>query len=344
MSLARPEWLWLLWLVPLWVALQVWNAKRRRRALNEVIAPPLTARLTPLALGVKGVLKRALVSAALMVLILALAGWQYGQRWEKVSQRGADLVVALDVSRSMLAKDATAGGQTARLVRAKREFRDLIQRLQGDRIGLVAFAGDAFLECPLTLDYAAAELFLRELGPDFVPVEGSAVGRAIAVAMDAFPEKSGADRAILLVTDGEDHAGEALDAVKRARAEGVRIFTMGVGRPAGTPIPGPDGRLIRDRNGELVLSRLNTELLQQIADRGDGRYVRARHGDADIDQIYTETIASALQHGEHASSKKRRKEDRFQWLVGLAMALLAIEPLIGERTGGQARNQSGAST
>ncbi len=329
--IADPRQLWLLWLVPALAAFFVYVARSRRlrlaRFASATLLPRLTARLSP----ARRALRAALVLLAVTALVLALAGLQVGYRWEEVKRRGVDLVVTLDVSDSMLVRDAEAAGNLTRLERAKREIVDLLALLQGDRIGLVAFAGTAFVECPLTLDYSAAELFLGSIDTDLIPVKGTALGAAIRTSLKAFEGAPEGSRAILLITDGEDHTGEALAAAEEAKQAGVKIFTIGIGRDEGSPIPSPDGSFRRDRRGELILSRLDEPTLQRIALTTGGRYVRSVTGDVDLEQVYVQGIKASLRDQELGSKRRQRWQDRFQWAVGLALVALMVEPLVPER-------------
>jgi len=263
--------------------------------------------------------------------VLALAQLRYGFTWEEVTREGVDIVVALDVSDSMLVEDAESGGALSRLDRAKREITDLLALLEGDRIGLVAFAGTAFVECPLTLDYGAAELFLDAIDTELIPVKGTNLGAAITTSMDAFKGASHPSLAIILITDGEDHSGQALAAAEKAKQQGVRIFTIGIGRDEGSPIPDPDGGFRRDRKGEIILSRLDEPTLQKIALETGGSYVRSVTGDVDLEKIYSQGIKATLEDQDLGSKRRQRWEERFQWFIGLALVFLALEPLISER-------------
>ena len=267
----------------------------------------------------------------MLAAVLALAELKYGFTWEEVQRRGVDIVVALDVSDSMLVEDAETGGKLSRLERAKREIADLLRVVRGDRIGLVAFAGTAFLECPLTLDYGAAHLFLSSIDTDLIPVKGTALGAALRTALEAFEGGSNSSRAIILITDGEDHGGDALAAAEEAKLAGVRVFAIGIGRDEGAPIPAPGGGFRRDRRGEMVLSRLDEATLQRIALATGGRYVRSVTGDVDLEQIYSQGIKAVLEDQELESQRRQRWEDRFQWLLALALIALMAEPLIAER-------------
>ncbi|MGB5514802.1 MAG: VWA domain-containing protein, partial [Thermoanaerobaculia bacterium] len=250
---------------------------------------------------------------------------------EEVTREGVDIVVALDVSDSMLVEDAESAGRLSRLERAKREIADLLDLLQGDRIGLVAFAGTAFLECPLTLDYGAAAIFLDTLDTDLIPVKGTDLAEAIRVSLRAFEGAGSTSQAVVLITDGEDHSGQALRAAQEAKVAGVRVFTIGIGRDEGAPIPAPGGGFRKNRRGEIVLSRLDETTLQKIALETGGRYVRSVTGDVDLEQIYSQGIKAVLEDQELGSKRRQRWEERYQWLVAIALFCLTLEPLIAPR-------------
>jgi Ca-activated chloride channel family protein len=326
-----PSSLWLLWLVPLMVAFYVFTFRTSTLLLRRFASPELLARLTTGVSRPRQVLKAILVLLGLVAVVLALAELKYGFTWEEVTREGVDIVVALDVSDSMLVEDAESAGRLSRLERAKREIADLLDLLQGDRIGLVAFAGTAFLECPLTLDYGAATIFLDTLDTDLIPVKGTDLAEAIQVSLRAFEGSGSSSQAIILITDGEDHGGQALEAAQQAKLAGVRIFTIGIGRDEGAPIPGRGGGFRKDRRGDIVLSRLDEPTLQKIALETGGRYVRSVTGDVDLEQIYSQGIKAVLEDQELGSKRRQRWEERFQWLVGLALVCLMLEPLISPR-------------
>jgi Ca-activated chloride channel family protein len=330
-KIGRPEALWLLWLVPALLVFYIYVFRTKKRLLRLFASSEMLPRLTVGVSRPRQILKAFLVLMGLFFSVLALAELKYGFTWEEVKRQGVDIVVALDVSDSMLVEDAEAGGMLSRLDRAKREIVDLLRLMEGDRVGLVAFAGTAFLECPLTLDYSAAEIFLEALDTDLIPVKGTALGEAIRTSLEAFEGGSQESRAIILITDGEDHIGEALDAAEEAKADGVRIFTIGIGRDEGAPIPAPGGGFRKDRRGEMILSRLDETTLQKIALATGGRYVRSVTGDVDLEKIYSQGIKATLEDQDLGSKRRQHWEERFQWLLAVALLALALEPLIPER-------------
>ncbi len=325
------ESLWLLWLVPLTLAFYIYVFRTKTRLLERFASPEMVARLTAGVSRGRQYFKAALVLIGVFAAVLALAEPKWGFTWEEVTRKGVDIVVALDVSDSMLVEDAESGGELSRLERAKREIADLLQLMEGDRIGLVAFAGTAFVECPLTLDYGAAEIFLGAIDTELIPVKGTALGRAIRTSVEAFEGAGSNSQAIILITDGEDHTGDALKAAEEATAAGVRIFPIGIGRDEGAPIPAPGGGFRRDRRGEIILSKLDEPTLQKIALNTGGAYVRSVTGDVDLEQIYSQGIKATLEDEELGSKRRQRWEERFQWILALALIALMLEPLISER-------------
>lgn len=331
----RPDALWLLWLGPGLLLFYIYAFRTRSRLLGRFASPEMLPALVAGVSRPRRRLKAVLVLVALLALVASLSQPRWGFVWEEVHREGVDIVVALDVSDSMLVRDAEAGGELSRLERAKREIADLLGRLEGDRIALVAFAGAAFLELPLTLDYSAAALFLEAMEPDLIPTKGTAIGDALRVSLEAFERVASVgsrqSRAVILITDGEDHLGEAQEVAETAAAAGVRVFAIGIGRDEGAPIPREGGGFRTDRRGEIILSRLDEAALQRIALTTGGRYVRSVTGDVDLEQIYAQGIKAQLEDQELGSSRRQRWQERFQWLLVLALAALMLEPLISDR-------------
>ena len=328
--LETPRHLWWLWLVPLFCAYVFAMERRRRTLLGRFADHDLLRRLSA-SRESRRWLRASLLAIALACMILSLSGLQVGFDWEEVQRQGVDLVIALDTSDSMLVRDVETGGGLSRLERAKREIQDLLDLLQGDRVALVAFAGTSFLELPLTLDYGAAELFLGAIDNEIIPVKGTDLASAIRTSVQAFESGTEDDRALILITDGEDHDGQALEAAREAAEQGVRIFAIGIGREEGAPIPRAGGGFRRDRNGEIILSRLDEATLQRIALETGGRYVRSVTGDVDLEQIYLQGVKATLDDRELGAGRRQRWTSRFQWLLGAAILLLMIEMLIPTR-------------
>jgi Ca-activated chloride channel homolog len=329
--IGRPDLLWVLWLIPVVLAFTIYSQRQKQRLLDKFISADMFERIHAGVSAARRRVKVFLILLGLTCMVLSLAQIKYGFSWEDVQREGVDIVVALDVSDSMLVEDAQATGKLTRLERAKREITDLLRMLDGDRIGLVAFAGQAFIECPLTLDYGAAEVFLEAVDIDLIPVKGTALGDAIDESLKAFEGSSHDSKAIILITDGEDHSGEALKAAQRAKRDRVKIFPIGIGRDSGSPIPKPGGGFRRDRQGEIIISSLDEPTLQKMALTTGGRYVRSVTGDMDLEKIYIQGIKATLTDRQLESTRRQHWEERFQFFLAIAIIALTIEPLIAER-------------
>lgn len=329
MRFAEPFYFYLIGLIPLLIVFTLWAESKRKALAHRFVDPSLLSRLVSPAVQEQRRLKNKLMIWGLLFLIIALAQPRWGFQWQDLTQRGVDIIVAIDVSNSMRAADI----KPSRLVRARHKVADLLRMLKGDRVGLVAFAGTSFLHCPLTLDYQAAEMFLDALDTDLIPVQGTAIGHAIETSIHAFSTMEKKSKAILLITDGEDHEGNVLKAIQLARKEGVKIFVIGIGRADGVPIPDPSGggRFKRNRSGEVVLSKINEPLLEKIAADTGGAYVRSVHGDMDLRKIYLEQIQQSLEKKELKSSRRKRWTERFQWLIFAGLLCLAGERIIREK-------------
>jgi Ca-activated chloride channel homolog len=327
---ADDVWLWALALVPLLATLHLAASARRRKHLAAIGDPALVEKLTASVSLAARRWKTSLALGAVALLALALARPQFGTRVETVVSRGQDIVVAVDLSHSMLAEDVVP----SRLERARLSILRLIQRLDGDRIGLVAFAADAFVQSPLTIDYSAAGMFLDAMHPDLMPVQGTDLGAALRVSLDAL-EKGGREAGVVvIVTDGEDHEEDFESQLARAAEMGVRVHVVGVGTAEGVPIPvfDPQGRrtgFLRDEEGAVVTTRLGDQTLRTVAERTGARYVRAGAGGSALDDLFDE-----LAGGEGEAIEGRRVtlfEEQFQIFLGLALALLVAEWLLPER-------------
>ncbi len=331
--LDNPERLWLLWLLPLVAAFFGWAFRRRQQLLDSFASADLLVRLSGGGSSVRRVLKAVLIVIATALLLFSLSGLMVGFEWEEVQRRGVDIVIALDTSDSMLVTDVDARGDLSRLERAKREIQDLLGLMEGDRVALIAFAGTSFLELPLTLDYGAASLFLGAIDNDIIPVKGTSLGSAVRTALQAFESSASESRALILITDGENHDGDVLEAAALAAEKGVRIFPIGIGREEGAPIPKTGGGFRRDGQGEIILSRLDEPTLQRLALETGGRYVRSVTGDMDLEQIYQQGIKVSLEDRDLESGRRQRWKGRFQWLLLVAVVLLMVESLMDSRRG-----------
>jgi Ca-activated chloride channel family protein len=326
MNLAHLWMLNLLWLLPLAAVTLIIQSRKKKRALEAFADPHLLQRLTVLDHRGRRFIKALLLLLALGLMLFALAGPRWGSHYEEVSQKGVDIMLLIDVSPSMLVEDIAPN----RLERARREILDFIRVVQGDRVGLVAFSGAAFIQCPLTLDYAALEMFLGALQPDLIPVPGTDLGAAIDMGVSAFDDQSATDKVILLITDGEDNEKRGFDAARQAAAKGIKIFVFGIGDVGGGPIPETDGGggFKKDSQGKLILSKLEEDGLREIAAQTGGTYVRSVAGDLDLDILYFDGIKSRTQARELKSGKIKVYEERFPLFVLAAFLTLLIEGFI----------------
>ncbi len=327
---ANTELLYLLVLVPLLGIFFIYAARQRRRALNRFGSKELVEKLSSSVSRSRRAWKEFLLLITLTLLIITLARPQLGTRLLNVKREGQDIIIALDVSASMLAEDIKPN----RLEKAKHEISTLIDRLEGDRVGLVAFAGRAFVQCPLTLDYGAARMFLAALTPDIIPVPGTALALAIQTSAAAFEEKERKHKILILITDGEDHEGEPLKAAQEAAKQGVIVYTVGLGSPEGVPIPvidatGNRSGFKKDEQGQVVMTKLDEVTLEKIALETGGKYYRASPGEVELGKIYDDI--SAMEKKNLASRQFAQFEDRFQFLLGLALLLLMVELFLPER-------------
>lgn len=328
MRFGDPDAFWLLMLVPALTAFFVWSFRSRKRALFAFGHPELMRKLTSATSRLRQGVKAALATAGVLMLVLALVQPQLGTQLELVRRRGLDILIALDTSRSMLAEDIAPN----RLSRARYEVDDLIDRLEGDRVGIVAFAGRSFVVCPLTLDYGAAKLFLETVDTDLISAQGTALEEAIRQAAEAFGSEERKYKVLVLITDGEGHVGQPIEAAKEAAEEGVRIYTVGLGTPEGELIPiRAGGRVdfLKDREGNIVKTRLDEATLQEIARVSDGAYFRASSGGVGLEEVYEEI--AGLEEKELGSRQYTQYIHRFQWPLLFALICFAAEALLSDR-------------
>ena len=319
--------LWWLITIPVFVIAYIVYTKRKQRQLAEFGDPELMAQLMPDASKSRPVWKFSLLIVALILLIVAAARPQYGQKEKTVKRQGIEVMVALDISNSMLAEDVAPN----RLDRAKQMLSKMIDNMVDDKVGLVVFAGDAFTQLPITCDYVSAKMFLNTISPTLIPTQGTAIGAALQTAITSFwAQESDAGRAIILITDGENHEDDAIAAAKQAKELGIQVFVIGIGKPEGAPIPKPGTNdYFKDRSGQVVVSRLNEEMCQQIAGAGNGAYVRCDNTNTamralqqELDRIATTELESTV-YADY--------NEQYQSFVLIALLLLAIEFFILSR-------------
>lgn len=339
MRFATPEYFIGLLIIVVLAVFAFWSARKKQRLLGIFAEKKLLTGLIRNYSPRRRRYKTAFFFLALIILVFAMARPQFGTHMELVKRVGQDVMIVIDVSNSMLAEDMRPN----RLERAKQEVRGLLDRLEGDRVGIVAFAGAAFIQCPLTLDYSAARLFLDIIDVDLIPQPGTNLPEAISVAADGFNVQERKHKVMIVITDGEDF-GEGLDqAIEEAKLAGVRIYTIGIGRPDGEPIPirNQRGEMIgykKDSNGELVLTRLDEVTLKQVATATDGKYYHASAGEIALDEIYADI--SQMEKKELEERLMTQYEDRFQYILPLAIIFLAADALISERRRVRNREQT----
>ena len=321
--LAQSQYLLLLLIVPLLFVACALYLRVRRKRIARLGNPELVAQLMPDASTGKLWLKVSLLAAAWFFFVIGLARPQLGARLKEHQSQGVEVMIALDVSNSMLAEDYSPN----RLERSKLAISRLVDKLQGDRIGLVVFAGQAFVQLPITADYVSAKIFLKSIDTESVPIQGTDLAEALMASARSFSTQSERSRAIILITDGEDHEGEALEAAKTIAEQGIRIYCIGVGSPQGKPIP-KNGSLMKDRNGEIVVSRLDEEILQEIAGAGNGKYVRAGAAEFGLNPIIDDI--RALDKEQFNSVVFEDFDEQYMYFFAIALFFLILELLVPE--------------
>ena len=330
MRFAAPEYLWWMLALPVLIGMFVLSFRRRRLALEVFGDLRLVRRLSTSASLERRIIKASLVVVAALFLILALARPQWGAKLETMTRRGVDVVVAVDTSLSMLAEDVKPN----RMAQARAAVASFLDLLGGDRVGLVAFAGTSYVACPLTLDYTAARMFVDVLDVDLIPVQGTAIADAIQRAIATFRPGERRYKVLVLITDGEDHEGNVEAAAGAAAAEGITIYTVGVGSPGGEPIPlrNPRGDIIgykEDREHRKVTSRLGESDLEAVALATGGRYFRSTPEGLELHRVYEEI--SRMDQRTLSGRTLNAYEERYQLPLGAAIVLMLIEAALGER-------------
>ena len=330
MTFGVPQWLWGLLLIPLLIALFVRSEQRGLKRLQEFVSARLLPQLAGTVNRPRRMIRFALQLLGLALAIVSLAQPRWGYTFEDVKRKGLDLLIAVDTSRSMLSNDV----QPNRLDRVKLAIQDLIGQLQGDRVGLIAFAGRAFLQAPLTIDYDAVVEALSDLDTKTIPEGGTNISSAITLATQSFGKSAMGNRALVVFTDGEELSGDAVKTAKEAADAGVRIFTVGVGTPQGSliPVTGDDGQtsFVKDSSGQVVKSKLDDKRLREIAQTTGGFYLHLENGPRSMQQIQNEGLAK-MQAAEMDVRLSRRPIERYEWPLGAALIALALSILIPER-------------
>lgn len=325
---AHTENLWFLLVIPFMLLVFLIIRYRRKSVIRKIGQPELLSSLMPMVSSQRPVLKFMLLLTSLAFIILAVAGPRSGSRLEEAKREGVEIIIALDVSLSMLAEDIRPN----RLERSKRSVSRLISNLKNDRIGLIVFAGDAFVQVPITNDHAAARMILENVSTDIVPVQGTTIGRAIELAARSFTPDSPASRIIVIISDGEDHDDDPFSAARIAREQGISIHTIGMGRPEGAPVPvagGAESRFLTDQEGNTVISRLDESTLRGIASAGEGMFIRAGSSGTGLEIIMEEI--EKMDKAEFDELVYTEYEEQFQYMAAIALLLLIIDFVILER-------------
>jgi len=330
MGFAYPYLTLLFWAVPLLIALFIFAGKVRAKKLNTFVDSGLSMSLVQSATSARRRFRSILIVILLALFIFAIAGLQIGTKMNNIKRKGVDIFIAVDCSKSMLAEDVVPN----RLAKAKREMSDLISKLDGDRVGVVAFAGAAFLQCPLTLDYDAAKMIVDLIDTDLIPKPGTNISQAIKIATDSFVKAEKKYKAIIILTDGEDHEGSLESAIESAKNEGARIYAIGFGKPSGDPVPVRDANgvvtgYLKDKSGNTVMSRMDERTLQNIALQTGGKYFRSSDEEIEIDRIYEDI--SGMEKKELQDRLFSQRENRYQYFLFIGLILLIFEMILPER-------------
>ncbi|THV61414.1 VWA domain-containing protein [Flagellimonas alvinocaridis] len=321
---------YLLGIIPVMVLafffLQIWKKRTQRHFAN----PKLLKRLAPNKSSFKSVIKLVFLLAGLSSLIMGLVNPKIGTKLETVKREGVDIVFAVDVSKSMLAEDIAPN----RLEKAKRLVSEIINQLASDRIGIIAYAGQAYPQLPITTDYGAAKMFLQSMNTDMLSSQGTAIDAAIDLATTYYDDTEQTNRVLFIVSDGEDHSeGNTANAVEGAVENGIRVFTIGVGKPKGAPIPikrnGIVESLKKDTQGEVVITKLNEAILTEVADRGNGEYIDGSNTENAVEHI--KELLNQMDKTEFEAKQFAEYQDQFQWFLGAALLFLFLDIFLLDR-------------
>lgn len=325
----HPEYLYLLLLVPIIIGLYWFVNRIQKKAINRFGNFETLLQLMPAFSFKRGWLKISIFSLAVLFIILGLAGPQFGSKLTEVKRKGIELIIALDVSNSMMAEDI----QPSRLERAKQAISRLVDKLSDDRLGLIVFAGDAYVQLPITNDYISAKMFLSSINPGIVPKQGTAIGSAINLAASSFTPQSQTSKVIVVISDGENHEDDPVEAAKKAAEQGIYVYAIGIGSPQGAPIPvsshDTQPSFWKDKDGNVVVSKLDEETLSKMAVAGNGKYIRATNMQLGLLPLFDEI--NKMQKTEMKEKVYSEFDEQFQYFFGAALFLLLLEFIILER-------------
>ncbi|MBE6234180.1 MAG: VWA domain-containing protein [Bacteroidales bacterium] len=323
-NFAEAQYLLLLFLIPVFFILQAMVLRFRRRRIRKFGDEALVNQLMPSYTKTKAWVRLSMFSIAFFFLVIGLSRPQIGAKLKEHETKGAEIMIVLDVSNSMLAQDYTPD----RLDRAKLAISRLVDRLRDDRIGLIVFAGNSFVQLPITTDYVSAKMFLNSISTESVPIQGTAIGEAINTAIRSFSAQSEKSRAVVVITDGENHEDDPVAAAKQAAEMGIRVFTIGVGSPEGKPIP-MNGELLKDKDGNIVVTRLDEKVLKDVAVAGNGLYVRAGNSEFGLNPVIDDI--RKMDDERYSSIVFEEYDEQFMYFIGIALFFLIVEMLIGDR-------------
>ena len=325
---ANPEYLYLLLLLPVLIILWLINDLRRKKAIQKLGNKELVLQLMPEKSTIRPIMKFILQLIAVLAGVIVLARPQFGSKIEEIKRQGVEVIIALDVSNSMLAEDI----QPDRLTRAKQSISRLVDNLENDKIGLIVFAGDAYTQIPITVDYVSAKMFLATINPEMVPKQGTAIGSAINLGARSFSPGDGKSKAMIIITDGENHEDNPLAEAEEAAKDGIVIHTIGIGSAEGVPVPvvtyGKKDYL-KDIEGNTVITRLDEDVLKKIAMATGGNYVRASTTNIGLDEIFGEI--KQMKKQELESTMYTEYNDQFQIFAALALIMLIFDFILMDR-------------
>ena len=321
---AYAQYLLLIFLIPVFFIVQAVLLRIRRNRIRKFGDEKLVSQMMPSYSKSKVWVRLVLFSIGFFFFVIGLSRPQIGARLKEQEIKGAEIIIAIDVSNSMLAEDYSPN----RLERAKLAVSRLVDKLRDDRIGLVIFAGTSFVQLPVTTDYVSAKMFLNSIDTGSIPIQGTALGDAITTCIRSFSAQSDKSRAIILITDGENHEDGPVAAAKQAAEMGIKVFTIGVGSPEGKPIP-MNGELLKDKDGEIVVSRLDEAVLQEIAAEGNGAYVRAGNSEFGLNPIIDDL--RKLEDEKYSSVVFEEYDEQFMYFLAIALVFFVLEMLVGDR-------------
>lgn len=323
-NFAQAQYLFLILLIPIFFLMQALVFKLRARRIRKFGDETLVRQLMPSYSRSRAWVRLTLFSIGFFFFVIGLSRPQIGAKLKEHETKGAEIMIVLDVSNSMLAEDYSPN----RLERAKLAISRLVDKLREDRIGLIVFAGNSFVQLPITTDYVSAKMFLNTISTESVPIQGTAIGDAINTAVRSFSIQSEKSRAIIIITDGENHEDDPVAAAAQAAEMGVRVFTIGVGSPEGKPIP-VDGELMKDKDGNIVVTRLDESVLQEVAKAGNGVYVRAGNSEFGLNPIIDDI--RKMEDEKYKSIVFEEFDEQFMYFLGIALFFFVLEMLVGDR-------------